>query len=328
MFYLFIQCFLVLVISTLLKKDFIRLVWLYLGSIILYLFVNYVLPLPDGFNDDQYAYLELVNEGTSNTIKTFYHSLFNPYLFFNNKIILEYVQYFLGFSNLFLLFLLFDKGLDSLKMLLFIVLCSGYSLHIFTFLREPFLYLFISLFLFYLLKGKFLLSLTLTVLIGLARIDSLLYILPLWTIALPPRFRFRSIYKIVPLCYIFIYWMIFFGPLSIYTEPYIRAFSLMNDLESNNTINQNILNLITPSLSISKVLFQIQLILGFYFIFKLKRNVHFYKICRVVFFFTLLILLTISNNFGWLLRLTSGIILILFILNTYIDRLQKKPYAA
>ena len=324
MAYLIIQLFFLLVMTILFKKNILDFLWMILVSSFLYLFIYYVLPLPIDFNNDQYVYLELVNDGTSNTIKTFYHNLFKPYFFLEDKIVIGYVQYFLGLLNLYTIFLLFNRGLDHFKMLFFLVLCSGYSLHVFTFLREPFLFLLITVFVYFLFKNKVLLSLIFIVLIGLARVDALLYILPFWIIRLSMRFRFKHIYKIIFFSYLSLYWLIFFGPLSFYTEPYIRAFSLLNDFESNNSLIQNTLNLITPSLSLPKILFQIQLIGVLYYIFKLKSNMDLYKASIFIFLFTLIVLLTISNNYGWLLRMTSGMALVFFLTETYFHDLTKK----
>ena len=116
----------------------------------------------------------------------------------------------------------------------------------------------------------------------------------------------------------------FFGPLSVYTEPYIRAFSILNDLESENTLIQNITDVIIPSLSIAKILFQIQLIGGLYYIYKLKSNQYLYKSCIFIYLFTLLILLSISNNYGWLLRLTSGMILMFYLILTNHENAKQK----
>jgi c-di-AMP phosphodiesterase-like protein len=42
-----------------------------------------------------------------------------------------------------------------------------------------------------------------------------------------------------------------------------------------------------------------------------------YKTSIFIFLFTLIVLLTISNNYGWLLRMTSGMALIFFLTETY-----------
>lgn len=322
--YLLIQFFFLLLMTVLFKKNFIDFLWLSLVASLLYLIINYVLPLPEGFNNDQYVYLELANDVNSYNIKTFYHKLFKPYFFLEGKIVIEYVQYFLGLSNFYLIFLLFNRGLNHFKMLFFLVLCSGYSLHVFTFLREPFLFLLITFFVYFLFKNKVLLSLIFIALIGLARVDALLYILPFWIIKLSMRYRFKHIYKIILFTYLTVYWFSFYGPLSVYTEPYIRQFTLLSGLESNISLIQNILNLITPSLSLPKILFQIQLIGILYFIFKLKNNTHFYNTSIYILLFTLLILLSISNNYGFLLRITSGMALMFFLIETNLNNLNKK----
>lgn len=324
MIYIIFQLFFFIIISVIFKKKFISFLWLFFSAIILYFIIHYVLPLPEGFNDDEFVYLELLNEGDISRMKTFFHNFFKPSFFLDDKIIIEFVRFFLGISNFYLIFLLFDRGLDNYKMILFLVLCSGYSLHVFTFLREPFLYFFITIFLYFLIKNKFLISSLFLILIGLARLDSLIYVLPFWFIILSVRFNFKYIFNILVILYLTMYWLMFFGPLSVYTEPYIRAFSILNDLESENTLIQNITDVIIPSLSIAKILFQIQLIGGLYYIYRLKSNQYLYKSCIFIYLFTLLILLSISNNYGWLLRLTSGMILMFYIILTNYENSKQK----
>jgi hypothetical protein len=326
MVYLLILFVFLLLTSILFKKDLYDFFWILLASSFLYLIIHFILPLPEGFNNDQYVYLDLVNEGDTNSFKTFYHNLFKSYFFLQGKVVIEYVQYFLGLSNLYLIFLLFKRGLNNRKMFLFLILCSGYTLHIFTFLREPFLFLLITYYVYLVLKNRFLLSLVLIVLIGLARADALLYALPFLILRLSSGFK--HIYKVTLFGYSLLYWLIFMGPLSVYTEPYIRAFLLLSDLESDNSLIHNSLNLITPSLSLPKILFQIQFLGGLYYIFKLKGNMNLYKTSISIFSFTLIILLTISNNYGWLLRITSGMALMFYLIEAHFYESKKQANAS
>ena len=92
---------------------------------------------------------------------------------------IEFAQFSLGLANLYAIHLLFKySGLHNLKMWIFLILSSGYTIHVFSFLREPFLYFFITIFVFLLREKKIIFSMIFLFLIGLCRIDSLVYILP------------------------------------------------------------------------------------------------------------------------------------------------------
>lgn len=322
MIYILLEIFLILITTIFFKKKIEQSIFLILTSFILFILISTL--LPDKFNNDQFVFLDIINKGYELNLKVFFLGLFDPNLFYNSKVVIEFAQFSLGLANLYAIYLLYNySGLHNLKMWSFLILCSGFTIHVFSFLREPFLYFFITIFVYFLFKNKVLLSLIFIALIALARVDALIYTLPFFIIILSFRNRFKHIYKIIVFTYLTVYWFSFYGPLSVYTEPYIRQFTLLSGLESNFSLIQNILNLITPSLSLVKILFQIQLIGILYFIFKFKNNINIYKASIYIFLFTMIILLSISNNYGFLLRITSGMALMFFLIQTNISNLNK-----
>lgn len=322
MIYIFLEIFLIIILTILFKRKLEQSIFLIFTSLILFILISSL--LPDGFNDDQYVFLDIINRGYELPLKAFFPGLFNPNFFYNSKIVIELVQFSLGLANLYTIYLLFNySGLHNLKMWIFLILCSGYTIHVFSFLREPFLYFFITIFVFLLRKKKIILSMIFLFLIGLCRIDSLIYILPFSFSVLMLHLNKKNIIIYLLTGYLITYYLLFFGPF----KPYVQSYILMFYEGNQSSIFENLFNLFTPTISFAKTLFQIQILSGLYYIYKIKKNnIKYFRILITILLFTIVFFLTISNNFGWLLRITSGYFLLIYLihLDTGMKNLKKQ----
>ena len=162
-------------------------------------------------------------------------------------------------------------------------------------------------------------------LIGLCRIDSLVYILPFSFSVLMIHLNKKNMIIYLVIGYLISYYLLFFGPLKLYVQSYILMFYEGTQF----SIFGKLFNLFTPTISLPKILFQMQIIGGLYFIFKIKKNnIEYFRIMITILLFTLIFFLTISNNFGWLLRISSGYFLLIYLiyLNTLMQRQNTSIY--
>lgn len=317
MIYIFLEIFLILILTIFFKRKLEQSIFLILTSLILFILISTL--LPDGFNDDQYVFLDTINNRHELPLKAFFHGLFNPNFFYNSKIVIEFAQFSLGLANLYAIYLLFNySGLHNLKMWIFLILCSGYTIHVFSFLREPFLYFFITIFVFLLREKKIIFSMIFLFLIGLCRIDSLIYILPFSFSVLMIHLNKKNIIIYLVIGYLITYYLLFFGPFKLYVQSYILMFYEGTQF----SIFGKLFNLFIPTTSFVKILFQTQILAGLYYIYKIKNNnIKYFRILITILFFTLIFFLTISNNFGWLLRISSGYLLLIYLI--YLDTVMK-----
>ena len=288
------------------KKLFINNVFFFIISNLLFIFI--VLILPEGFADDQYEYFDYMrfslNEIPSIEVLTMYIASFVPIQIFEFDMLSVRYLFFISFILL-LLKILKNFSLGHQSLLLLLAMPSVF-LHSSLFLREPISYIFISLFVYFVLKKKLFFSSFFYIAIIAARPDSAALVAPFFLFFLSGRKNIQNLGTIFLLT-LYIY-IILFSPLSVFLDGYRELFSM-----PPFNLDFNSFYMATKNLLIGSSLMQIETLLIFFetiVVTIMIANMKNRNFVMLMWFVGILLIGSISNNSGFIIRLRSPLILI------------------
>ncbi len=288
------------------KKIFINNLFFYLVANLIFIFT--VLILPEGFADDQYEYFEFMRYDfdQQNQIKyqIMYVISFIPIQIFEFEMLsiryLFFISYILVLLNI---LKQFEIGYLSFPVL---ILMPSVFLHASLFLREPMSYIFITLFVYFVLKKRIIFSFTMFLAIFAIRPDSAGLVAPFFLMIFSRNKNFQT-FGIFLLLIIYTY-LVFYSPIAVFLDGYRYLFGISNfnlDLASIFNAAKNLLfgSMIfeIPTLIIIFETFVIS-----YMIYKTKNT----KVIFLMWFIGILIVGSISDNSGFLVRMRSPLILV------------------
>lgn len=288
------------------KKVLINNIFFYLLSNFIFIFT--VLILPEGFADDQYEYFDFMkyNFNELNLIKyqvmyiiTYipiqimeFSMLSTRYLFFTSYVIV-------------LLIILKNLKLGYLSLPVLIVTPSIF-LHASLFLREPVSYIFIASFIYFVLNKKFIFSLISFFIVFLIRPDSAGLIAPFFLMLFQNR-RYLQNFGLTLLLITYLY-LVFYSPISTFLDGYRFLFGLPEfnlDISSFYNATANIL-FGSMILEIPTLIIIFETFIILFAIAKMKNK----KVIVFIWFVGVMIVGSISDNSGFIVRMRSPLILI------------------
>ena len=308
--YLLVFLFGLMAISFISKKreSFNRNIFYYLLANLYFLLI--ILSLPDGFADDQYEYFSFMTydfDSLGLKYQIMQIASYVPYkLLAFDLMSLRYV-FFINYV-LVLLFVLKKMNLESTA-LIFLIIMPSIWLHAGLFLREPISYIFITFFIFAILKKKFIIGILSFLMVFIIRPDSAGLLTPLFIYWISSKPRTQFIFSILLVgLYAF---LITNTPLEILLNGYRGLFGMPDFVISPRSISYSSFNLLFGSgaLETASLIMLIETIFVLILLFNIKNK----SILVSCWFIGLLIIGSISDNSGFIVRMRSPLIIITFI---------------
>tara|TARA_B100000900_G_scaffold370996_1_gene349903 strand:- start:18278 stop:19276 length:999 start_codon:yes stop_codon:yes gene_type:complete len=288
------------------KKLFMNNVFFFIVSNFIFIFTVSI--LPEGFADDQYEYFDYMrfslNEIPSIEVSTMYIASFIPVQIFEFDMLSVRYLFFISFVLL-LLKILKNFSLGHLSLLLLLAMPSVF-LHSSLFLREPISYVFIILFVYFVLKKQLFFSSLFYIVIVAVRPDSAALVAPFFLFFLSGRRNIQN-FGIIFLLILYIY-IILFSPLSLLLDGYRGLFSMPPfnlDFNSFYMASKNLL-LGSTLIQVETFLIIFETIIATIMIANMKNK----NFIILMWFVGILLIGSISNNSGFIIRLRSPLILI------------------
>ncbi len=288
------------------KKLFLNSLFFYFTANIIFIFT--VLILPEGFADDQYEYFDFMrydfDQLNQVKYKVMYIISFIPLQIFDFEMLSLRYLFFISYILILLKVL---KAFNFLYLSLpILVIMPSVFLHASLFLREPVSYIFITLFIFFVLNKRFLFSFLSFLGVFVIRPDSAGLIAPFFLMLFSYRKDLQN-YGILVLLIIYTY-LVFYSPISIFLDGYRFLFGVPDFSLSLNSILDASKNLLFGSMiiEIPTLIMLFETVIIFYLIYKIRNR----KIIIFIWFIGVLIVGSISDNSGFLLRMRSPIILV------------------
>ena len=288
------------------KKIFVNNIFFYLVANLIFIFT--VLILPEGFADDQYEYFEYMRYDFDqlNQIKyqIMYVISFIPLQIFEFEMLSVRYLFFISYILVLLNILKqFEIGYLSFPVL---ILMPSVFLHASLFLREPMSYIFITLFVYFVLQKRIVFSFISFVAIFAIRPDSAGLVAPFFLMIFS---RNRNLQNLGIFLLLIIYtYLVFYSPIALFLDGYRYLFGISDfnlDLASIFNAAKNLLfgSMIfeIPTLIIAFETFVISFI-----IYQTKNT----KVIFLMWFVGILIVGSISDNSGFLVRMRSPLILV------------------
>lgn len=290
------------------RESFYRNIFYYLLANLYFLFI--VLLLPDGFADDQFEYFSFMKYDFDSLLpkyKIMQIASYVPYKLLSFDLMSLRYLFFINYI-LILLFVLKKLNLESTA-LIFLIIMPSIFLHAGLFLREPISYIFITFFIFAILKKKFLIGILSFLMVFIIRPDSAGLLTPLFIYWISNKPRTQFIFSI---SLVGVYASLITNtPLEILLNGYRALFGMPDFVISLRSISYSAFNLLFGSgvLETATLIMFIETIVVLIMLFNIKNK----SILVACWFIGLLIIGSISDNSGFIVRMRSPLIIITFI---------------
>ena len=273
-------------------------------------FVLITLLLPEGFADDQYEYFGFVKydfDVLQYKYQIMKAASYIPYELFSFEMM--EIRYLLYISFIvILLFILYELNINNYALLILIIMPSVF-LHAGLFLREPISYIFIVFFIYSIIKKRFLFGILSFLIILIVRPDSAGLLTPFFIFWLTSNKRIQFLFSTILVASYLI--LITSTPLEILLDGYRSLFGMPDFNINLQSVINSLLNLLFGSLlpEIATILILFETIVTIVMLSQVK-NKNIFLTCWLI---GLLIIGSISNNSGFVLRMRSPLLLITFI---------------
>lgn len=285
----------------------------YINIILLTFFLVIFFVLPSSFSSDQYEYYEIIESDIFSNLpfKTLFIGIVSylPINWYGFEINDVRFLFFI-ISSTFIYFIGKKITGSSIAPLLFFLLPSV-AIHSGLFLREPLIYGFLFIYMYYIYKDKIILSSISWVLIFFLRPDSAILVFPMF-LTFFKNINLRIFFAIFGL--IFTYFLLeFYEPLNFVFNSYRNMYDIdHNMLSSLGGIFNSFSNFFigSRSLSIATILLLVETFILLYILYKLDNKI----IALTLILMGIIIIGSISDNSGFILRLRSSIVIIFMIM--------------
>ena len=207
-----------------------------------------------------------------------------------------------------LLFILYELNINNYALLILIIMPSVF-LHAGLFLREPISYIFIVFFIYSIIKKRFLFGILSFLIILIVRPDSAGLLTPFFIFWLTSNKRIQFLFSTILVASYLI--LITSTPLEILLDGYRSLFGMPDFNINLQSVINSLLNLLFGSLlpEIATILILFETIVTIVMLSQVKNK----NILLTCWLIGLLIIGSISNNSGFVLRMRSPLLLITFI---------------
>lgn len=273
-------------------------------------FVLITLLLPEGFADDQYEYFGYVKydfDSLQLKYQIMKAASYIPYELFSFEMMeIRYLLY-ISFTVI-LLFILYELHINNYALLILVIMPSVF-LHAGLFLREPISYIFIVFFIYSIIKKRFLFGILSFLVIFIVRPDSAGLLTPFFIFWLTSNKRIQFLFSTILVASYLI--LITSTPLEILLDGYRSLFGMPDFNINLQSIINSLLNLLFGSMlpEIATILMLFETIVTIVMMSQVKNK----NILLTCWLIGLLIIGSISNNSGFVLRMRSPLLLITFI---------------
>lgn len=300
------------------KKVFYENIFYYLFANCYFLLITFF--LPSGFADDQYEYFSFIPYDL-NDIGSKYQIMkivsYIPYEFFEFDLMNLRYLFFINYVVV-LLFFLKKLNLNSLS-LLFLIIMPSIFLHAGLFLREPIVYVFITIFIYAIVKKRLLISVFSFLFILLIRPDTAGLLTPLFIYLVSNKPRIHFFLSIMLVCIYIV--LITSTPIETLLSGYRSLFGMPDFGINIRSISRSLFNLLfgSGSFEVATLLIMFESIIAVVIIYKIENK----SIIVACWFLGLLLIGSISANSGFIIRTRSALIVTTFIFYFY-QKYQKK----
>lgn len=273
-------------------------------------FLLVTLILPVGFADDQYEYFSFINydfDLIEFKYKIMQLSSYIPFQLLEFDLMSIRYLFFVNYVVI-LLFILKKLNLESTA-LIFLTIMPSVFLHTGLFLREPIAYIFVTTFIFGILKKKYLIGIFSFLMVLIIRPDSAGLLTPLFIYWVSSKPRTHVILSTL---LVFIYYMLITStPIELLLNGYRSLFGMPNFDLSFYSIGYSIFNLLFGSgrLEIATLIMAFESIVVLIVLLNTKNK----SVLIACWLIGALIIGTISDNSGFIVRMRSSLIIITFI---------------